>query len=494
MKLVALLLVDVLLFLSAILLALILRGAEALDFARLAVLAPYLLATAVSIIALWPMLGINRSIWRLSRLPDYLRLLLGAGLGVACASLIVFAYDRLESVPRSLPILQAIVGVALLVGARVAARLHYAYRLRRPKGLDLLVDTTTSAHKRVLVVGLGSIAELYLRVAAETAGGSDAVVGLLGRTDRHVGRIVAGKPVLGLPEQAEDVIDQLAVHGVTIDEIIVTMKREALGQEALDVLLRLQSTTEIELKFIEEMLGLDPVVTASSQPAAGGVAFRFAEKDRRAIRQRTFWRIKRLIDVAGAAVLIVVLAPVFLVVGVAVAISMGMPVIFWQQRPGRGGRPFRVYKFRTMGAARDFLGRQRTDAERVSAVGSFLRRSRLDELPQLFNILIGDMSFIGPRPLLPRDQVGVSGARLVVRPGLSGWAQVVGGRDIPAVDKAALDVWYVQNASFALDLEILVRTVGIVLFGERTDEGIIERIWRDLYTSGVCSKVERTAA
>jgi len=504
MKLLVLMVLDALLFLIAIILSLIVRDAEPLHLNRLVALGPYLIATTASALALWPMLGIQRSIWRLSRLPDYLTLLLGAILVVASAALIGFAYDRLDSVPRSLPILQVMIAMALLVGARIAARLHYAYRLRRPRNLDLPLDMNASAHKRVLVVGIGSVAELYLRVASERTGSSETIVGLLGHNERHVGRTVAGKPVLGLPERVDEVMDQLAVHGVVIDEIVVTLKRESLSQEALDALVRLQTTTEIKLMFIEEMLGLDPNPALSSSAAlapskqsnvtnAGDREFRLAERDLLAIRSRGFWQLKRLIDVAGSTVLIVVLAPVFLLVGVAVALSMGMPVVFWQQRPGRGGRPFRVYKFRTMGASRDHAGRLRSDAERISGVGNFLRRARLDELPQLFNILVGDMSFIGPRPLLPRDQVGVDGARLVVRPGLTGWAQVVGGRDIPPIDKAALDVWYVQNASFALDTEIAIRTVGIVLFGERTDQSIIERIWRDLEATGVCAQERRSA-
>ena len=115
---------------------------------------------------------------------------------------------------------------------------------------------------------------------------------------------------------------------------------------------------------------------------------------------------------------------------VLVGASVGLPVLFWQQRPGLGGRPFRVYKFRTMRAAHSSDGRRLSDKERVSQMGTLMRRLRLDELPQLFNIFRGDMSFIGPRPLLPCDQSDAYRARLLVRPGLTGWAQVVGGRDI----------------------------------------------------------------
>ena len=114
-----------------------------------------------------------------------------------------------------------------------------------------------------------------------------------------------------------------------------------------------------------------------------------------------------------------------------------------------------------------------------------MRRTRLDELPQLLNILRGDMSFIGPRPLLLQDQPRASAARLLVRPGLTGWAQVVGGRDISPEDKAALDVWYVRNASLLLELQIAARTVPIILFGERISQALIERARRELTEPGI---------
>ena len=123
-----------------------------------------------------------------------------------------------------------------------------------------------------------------------------------------------------------------------------------------------------------------------------------------------------------------------------------------------------------------------------SRIGRFLRRTRLDELPQLFNILAGQMSFVGPRPLLPVDQPAAYSARKFVRPGLTGWAQVNGGRSVSAADKAALDVWYIENASFALDFKIFARTLAVVLFGERSNAAMIGRAWSDLSVLGVCQR------
>src|SRR5262249_44688585 len=164
---------------------------------------------------------------------------------------------------------------------------------------------------------------------------------------------------------------------------------------------------------------------------------------------RPYWRIKRMMDFAGAACLLVVGLPLAVLVAMLVAIDVGLPATFWQERPGFGGSPFKLYKFRTMSAAHDTEGRRVPDQERLSMIGRFLRRARLDELPQLYNILVGEMSFVGPRPLLPVDQHPAHAARLLVRPGLTGWAQVIGGREISAEDKTALDVWYVHNASLS---------------------------------------------
>jgi lipopolysaccharide/colanic/teichoic acid biosynthesis glycosyltransferase len=180
-----------------------------------------------------------------------------------------------------------------------------------------------------------------------------------------------------------------------------------------------------------------------------------------------------------------------LIASFLVAASLGVPILFWQQRPGLGGRPFRLYKFRTMRAAHDSEGRRLSESERTSRIGNALRRLRFDELPQLYNILRGEMSFVGPRPLLPRDQSAATQARLLVRPGLTGWAQVVGGRNIEPVEKAALDVWYVCHASLALDVEIALRTIPLVLTGEHVYFASIERAWRDLKERGVLK--EQTA-
>jgi lipopolysaccharide/colanic/teichoic acid biosynthesis glycosyltransferase len=210
---------------------------------------------------------------------------------------------------------------------------------------------------------------------------------------------------------------------------------------------------------------------------------------------RPYWRVKRAFDLIAVTSAFVLLAPLMLLVAALVAVDVGLPAIFWQQRPGKDGRPFRLYKFRTMRAPHDSEGRRIADAERLSLIGSVLRRLRLDELPQLYNVMLGQMSFIGPRPLLPHDQFPELAARLAIRPGLTGWAQIKGGRNLTPSDKAALDIWYVRNGSFRVDAKILVATLHMILFGERTDANAIRDAWRELGPKRLsCASVDYAGA
>ncbi|MHB1322824.1 MAG: sugar transferase [Coriobacteriia bacterium] len=178
---------------------------------------------------------------------------------------------------------------------------------------------------------------------------------------------------------------------------------------------------------------------------------------------------KRALDALGALVLLVALAPVLALTALLVHATLGSPVLFRQQRPGLGGVPFTLYKFRTMRetAVRD-VEAVASDAERLTPIGRAIRASSLDELPELWNILRGDMSFVGPRPLL-MEYLGryneVQARRHEVRPGLTGWAQVHGRNDLEWDRRLALDVWYVENRSPLLDLKILLMTFGTVLKG-----------------------------
>lgn len=175
---------------------------------------------------------------------------------------------------------------------------------------------------------------------------------------------------------------------------------------------------------------------------------------------------KRGLDLAGATVGLVVFAPVMGAVAIAVRTSMGRPVLFHQERPGIGGKPFRLIKFRTMAPVREGQDMVGSDQVRLTPLGRRLRAWSLDEFPTLWNVVRGDMSLVGPRPLLMRylDRYTPTQARRHdVKPGVTGWAQINGRNALDWESKFALDVWYVDNWSLALDLRILFATVGKVL-------------------------------
>ena len=176
--------------------------------------------------------------------------------------------------------------------------------------------------------------------------------------------------------------------------------------------------------------------------------------------------LKRGMDILLASLALIVLSPVMLALAALVWRQLGAPVLFRQVRPGRAARPFTLRKFRTMRAACDTSGNALPDAERLTAFGRFMRRTSLDELPQLWNVLTGEMSLVGPRPLLTEYLTVYSpeqARRHEVRPGITGWAQVNGRNALTWEDKFRLDVWYVDNRSLMLDLKILCLTVLSVL-------------------------------
>lgn len=176
--------------------------------------------------------------------------------------------------------------------------------------------------------------------------------------------------------------------------------------------------------------------------------------------------LKRLFDISVSALLLILFFPVIALVSLLIRVNMGSPVLFRQIRPGLKCEPFVVYKFRTMSDQKDVFGNILPDGLRLTRLGRFLRKTSLDELPQLFNVLKGDMSLVGPRPLLMEYLPLYSSEqamRHLVRPGITGWAQVHGRNTISWQDRFSLDIWYVKNASFIVDIKILCMTAFKVL-------------------------------
>lgn len=179
---------------------------------------------------------------------------------------------------------------------------------------------------------------------------------------------------------------------------------------------------------------------------------------------------KRFVDLAISFLLIVFLSPIFIAISMVIYINMGPPILFFQTRTGKNKKRFRIYKFRTMmlGDVGD------SDADRITKLGNSLRRWSLDELPQLFNVLTGDMSLVGPRPLLPEYDAHYSNKqnkRFLVKPGITGLAQVSGRNDLQWDQKFSLDIEYVDNMSLLTDIAILIRTVYVVFIAKGFRKG-----------------------
>ena len=451
---------------------------------------PYLAITLAVAGPILVLFQLNRSIWRFSGLADYGRAVGATALIVASAMAIGFIFNRLEGVARSLPILQGMAMVAGLVGARVLLRVMHD---RRRRAIQTDAVSLPSAQDTVLLLGWGSVIELFIRSAGELGNAKVHIAGILSPNPRHVGRLVQSTRVLGTPENLPEVIAELDVHGIHIGRVVIATPFDRLTEVVQQTLLEFERTAGVRLDFFAERLLGQAVDTptldvqgASAGVVSGAVAseFSFPDDEIKPLLHRPYWRFKRALDAIVALVLMIVLFPVALLVASFVALDVGLPVLFVQQRPGLRGARFHLYKFRTMGASHDVEGVRLPDDGRMSKVGAFLRRTRLDELPQLYNILIGDMSFVGPRPLITREQSADTLLRLLVRPGLTGWAQVRGGRDVSVADKTALDLWYVRHASFTLDLKIIAATVPMVLFGERVDRGAVRLAWRELHKLG----------
>ncbi|WP_319637806.1 sugar transferase [Priestia aryabhattai] len=172
--------------------------------------------------------------------------------------------------------------------------------------------------------------------------------------------------------------------------------------------------------------------------------------------------MKRVMDIVTSLTLLTLFSPVMLFTAILVRLKMGAPVLFKQQRPGKDGKPFYLYKFRTMANLEDKQGNLLSDQVRLTGIGKFLRKYSLDELPQLINVVKGDMSLVGPRPLLMEYLSLYTEEQMLrhnVRPGITGWAQVNGRNAIAWEEKFKLDIWYVRNQSMFLDFKILLFTV-----------------------------------
>src|SRR6185312_14233534 len=372
---------------------------------------------------------------------------------------IMFTVTRLDGIPRSLPTIHALILGGGLFGARVFAHLAHKSRKRaeQPRNADA---------QHVILIGLDDLSVLFTKFTESPAAGSQRVIALLDEDPRLIGRSLSGVRVFGPPAHLDMLIDEFAVHGVTTDRVVIGGAPDALSTEALQEIRRVCARRGIELSSVADALKF-----AAPRPAQAEFAVvRASEHRPAAVIPAPYFRYKRRVESLLAAILIVASLPFWLVGGVLALFDVGQPILFWQRRIGLGGQPIQVYKLRTLRHAFDRTGHLIPDGERLSRVGRLLRRVRIDELPQLLSVLTGDMALIGPRPLLPEHQPADPSARLMVRPGISGWAQVNGGTLLTPEEKDALDAWYVRHASAWLDLRIMLLTLRSLIRGDRRSE------------------------
>ncbi len=451
---------DALIVAAAPIVAIALRGIE-INFDTAGALGPYCAIGAAFSLFLLVHFRLGQIIPHLLSRRDVMQIINMAAAACAFTAVTAFSFWRLELIPRSLPVLHFIVLVALLGGWR---GLVGAFERRRQGDARA---GQRAPQVSMLIVGVGPTASLYIRLLKSLTDVRPEIVGLLDDDVRLHGRSVDGHVILGGVDRFDALVTELASHGIHLQWVLIAHLDPARQAAARAALEGPCAERGIALEALSERLGLPSFDEEAVENSARAT---YALSQTRAQKYLSF---RRYADAAAALGGIVVLSPVIALVALAIRVRLGAPVMFWQQRVGVHGEPIVVHKFRTFAPAVDASARPLSDEERSSRLGRFLRACRLDELPQLFDVLRGRMSLIGPRPLLPVDLADDCSVRLSVVPGLTGWAQVHGGKAITADEKNALDEWYVYHASLGLDLRIVWATLRIVFKGDaRQDDAL----------------------
>lgn len=373
---------------------------------------------------------------------------------VALTTVILFIFTRLDEAPRSIPVMHFLILGFGLIGMRTWSRLRSTER--NPQNYHLRGDEL----ENVVVIGATRLAWFFSMMVEELSASERRIVAILDERPQLVNRTLNGYSIVGSPENLSSIIDEYATHGVAISKIVVAANPRDLAEKTRNEVRATCDARNIPVEWLHKTLSISraKAIKSSKSPVAD---LNFAA----IMTARPYWKVKRLMDVAVALAMIITFAPLTILVAALVLVDVGVPIVFWQQRMGYRGRPFRVYKFRTMRGPFDRQGQPIPESERLSLLGRLLRQNHLDEIPQIFNILMGSMSLIGPRPLLPVDQPNDIRFRLQVRPGLTGLAQINGGTSLSVDEKSALDEWYIQRASLWLDIKIILRTIWVMIRG-----------------------------
>jgi len=383
-------------------------------------------------------------------------------ISVAVAGAFLFTFTRMDETPRAVPLIHFFVLATGLIAGRSISRIRHRQREARKH------ENISETVENIVIVGVSRLAWFYSKLVEEFADGQSRIIALLDERSRLQHRSLNGYLVAGSPSHAARIFDEYAAHGVEIHKIVVAILPDTLSSAARHELKRIAKQRLIALEILPERLLLSQ--SSKTLTRIHSTDFRH---ERSSTSGRWVWKLKRIIDILFAAAVLLMASPLAIIVALLVLVDVGYPIVFWQQRLGRFRRPLHVYKFRTMRAPFDRKGHPVPNSERLSPVGQFLRTARLDEIPQLWNVLTGEMSIVGPRPLLPIDQPNNYSTRLDVRPGLTGLAQVSGGKLLSVEEKDAFDEHYVRHSSIFLDFTIVARTPWVMLRGDRRNEVII---------------------
>jgi lipopolysaccharide/colanic/teichoic acid biosynthesis glycosyltransferase len=362
---------------------------------------------------------------------------------------VLFTLTRLDGIPRSMPLIHGLLLAAGLVAARILVRIVFSEDTQSPD--------YQARRERVIIIGANRFAAAFIQLLKTFTPQQQPVIAVLDDDAAMVGRAVAGVQVFGAPHELDSIITEFAIHGVGTDRVVIAGESDLLSPAVLQEVERICQRRQISLSFLPRMIGITEwmpsEVVANAEAPQGAPAF----------VAPAFFRLKRWIDVVGSLLLIVLFFPLLVIAGVLVLLDVGPPILFWQERVGWKRRSFLIYKFRTLRAPFDSDGNPTLAGREPSAIGRLLRTTRIDELPQLLNVLVGDMSLIGPRPLLPEDQPANTSIRLSVRPGITGWAQVNGAKLLTKDEKEKLDENYIRTASLAVDLRIVMMTLRLMM-------------------------------
>jgi len=397
---------------------------------------------------------------------DVWAILGAAGVASSASTAVIFSINRLDYIPRSTPLIYAMVLVAGWVGGRAIARAHGSRRMAELHGICV---HPRGRARRVVVVGVDCFSILAIKIVQRQAPQTTEIIAALDPRERFSDRTVNGVRIVGAPDDLLPIVTEYAEHGIAIDEVWVTDHLIAESPKTHRALSDVCRSLGLKSSSVSDALNLTPRSDLDGADETAAVA-----------PAPNYFRFRQPVEAAVAGALLAALAPLAAIVAMIVASDLGAPIVFWQERIGRNGRKFLLYKFRTLHAPFDHDGAAVARDRRTSTIGGIVRKSRLDEIPQLWNVIRGEMALIGPRPLLPVDQPADSRTRLLVRPGITGWAQVNGGTALTAEEKDALDSWYIRHASPKLDLQVIWRTVCRFGRGERRDASAIEHAmkWR----------------